>query len=325
LRDPAPGKRGHPRRRGLLSGRASRPGLLAIAHSGAIFRYSSRVTLKAESVAQWQYFSRVVRVFHRPIAAVWPSRWLLLNFVARDIKSRYVGSASGLGWTLMQPLALLAIYGFVFTAIFQLKFPELGNVGFVAFLAIALWPWQMFQDGVQRSIMAIQSNAGLIRKVAFPRELLVYAAVIAAFVVHLIGYVVVLVALRLTGESLQIAGIFLALLMVVALFLACVGLGLILSAVQVVVRDVEHIVGPLFMVLFYATPILYPLNMVPERYRGLLLWNPLTLVMSRLRDGLLGGALPEWSDVLIIVLAALFVVGANAFFHRVAPHFEDFL
>ncbi len=281
--------------------------------------------MKAESLAQRRNFPRIVSALHSPIAAIWPSRWLLLNFIVRDIRSRYIGSFSGLGWALIQPLALLAIYSFVFTTVFQFRFAELGKSGFVTFLAIALWPWQMFQDGVLRSITAIQSNAGLIRKVAFPRELLVYAAVIATFAVQLVGYALVLVVLNLTGESIQVNGIPLVLLMEVALFLFCIGIGLVLSALQVVIRDIEHVVSPLFMVLFYATPILYPLSMVPERFRALLLWNPLTLVTARLRDALLQGALPVWSDGLIIIAAGAFALLAGAFFYRIAPHFEDFL
>jgi lipopolysaccharide transport system permease protein len=268
---------------------------------------------------------RAVRALHNPISAIWPSRWLLLNFIVRDIKSRYVGSYSGLGWALLQPLILLAVYHFVFTVIFKIKFPELGKTGFITFLAVALWPWLMFQEAVQRSIMAIQSNAGLIRKVAFPRELLVYATVVATFAVHLAGYFLVLAVLYLTGEPIQFKGIVLAFPMLFALFLIAIGLGLILSAMQVIVRDIEHIVGPFFMVLFYATPILYPLSFVPENLRGLVLWNPLTLISERLRDGLLGGALPAGGDMITIMFAGIFLIIANLFFQRIAPHFEDFL
>ena len=266
-----------------------------------------------------------MRALHNPASAIWPSRWLLLNFVLRDIKTRYVGSYSGLGWAFLQPLILLAVYHFVFTVIFKVKFPDLGQAGFITFLAVVLWPWLMFQEAVQRSIMTIQSNAGLIRKVAFPRELLIYATAIAAFVIHLAGYFLVLVILYLAGEPIQFKGILLAVPMLFALFLIAIGLGLILSAMQVVIRDIEHITGPFFMVLFYITPILYPLSFVPEGLRSVALWNPIAVISERLRDALLTGAMPGGSDLVIIIGAGIFLFLGNLFFQRIAPHFEDFL
>ncbi len=268
---------------------------------------------------------RTVRATHNPVSALWPSRWLLLNFVLRDIKTRYVGSFSGLGWALLQPLILLAVYHFVFTVIFKVKFPEIGKAGFITFLAVVLWPWLMFQEAVQRSIMTIQSNAGLIRKVAFPRELLIYATVVATFAVHLAGYILVLTVLYLAGEPVRVQGIVLAFLMLFALFLIAIGMGFILSAMQVIIRDIEHITGPFFMVLFYVTPILYPLSFVPESLRSVVLWNPIAMVSERLRDALLGGAAPVAGDWVIIICTGIFLFIANLFFQRIAPHFEDFL
>ena len=94
---------------------------------------------------------------------------------------------------------------------------------------------------------------------------------------------------------------------------------------QVVIRDIEHITGPFFMVLFYITPILYPLSFVPEGLRSVALWNPIAVISERLRDAFLTGAMPGGSDLVSIIGAGIFLFLGNLFFQRIAPHFEDFL
>jgi lipopolysaccharide transport system permease protein len=252
-------------------------------------------------------------------------RWLFLNFVARDIRSRYLGSISGAAWAILNPLALLGVYAFVFTTVFQVRFPELGKTGFVTFVAIVLWPWMMFQEGILRAIASIPANAGLMRKVAFPRELLVYAAIAAIFFIHLIGYALILLVLAASGEALQFKGVLLAGVTLLSLFLLATGCGLVLAALNAVVKDVEHIVSLVFMVLFYATPILYPLTLVPQSLRALFQWNPLTHIAGRLRDAWLLGAMPGVGDGVLFLVTLLFVLIAWALFHRIAPHFEDFI
>ena len=98
-------------------------------------------------------------------ADAWSARWLFVNFLRREISDRYIGSVSGLSWILLQPLALLAIYGFVFAVIFRVNIPEMQGRAFIEFVALGLWPWLAFQEGVQRGPMSIQAAAGLIKKV----------------------------------------------------------------------------------------------------------------------------------------------------------------
>src|SRR5664279_6566292 len=120
---------------------------------------------------------------------------LFADFLRRELFSRYLGSVSGLAWALLHPLALLAVYHFVFTSVFRTG--ALDGKSFLLFVAVALWPWLAAQEALSRGAVSIAGYAGLIRKVAFPHELIVYASVAATLVLQLAGYLAVLVVLAL--------------------------------------------------------------------------------------------------------------------------------
>lgn len=253
-------------------------------------------------------------------------RWLLYEFTRREITSRYAGSVSGVAWTLLMPLAQLAIFAFVFSQIFRATVPpEYPGISYTAFVAIALWPWVMFSESIQRGMGSITANAGLIRKVALPNRLFVYAAVLACYAVHLVGFVGVLVALSLSGESIRLAGLPLAILLLVPYMLMATGFALALAALQTLLKDVEHGTAIVLSIVFYATPILYPLSLVPASWRDALGHSPLARLSERLRDVLLtGGGLVAGDWMLLVVAAVVFAAGL-ALFERLSPHFEDFL
>ncbi len=257
-----------------------------------------------------------------------PARWgwLLLSFTRREIVNRYAGSAWGLAWTLLHPLAQLAIYAFVFSKVFRIALPPAyPHVGYVTFVAVALWPWIMFSEGVQRAMGAIAANAGLIRKVAFPHRLLVFSTILSTCAVHTVGFVVVLAALRAAGEGVHLARLPLALVLLVPYMLLATGAGAFLAALQTLLRDVEHGLQVVLAMLFYATPILYPASLVPDSLRGWLTVNPLAWFSDRLRTVLLGGGGLVAAD-LGLALASLAALAAGLwFFERLSPHFEDFL
>lgn len=253
--------------------------------------------------------------------------WLLFSFTRRELSSRYIGSAWGFAWSLLHPLAQLAIFAVVFSQVFRVAVPAgYPNSSYTAFVAVALWPWVMFSEGLTRAMGSVAANGGLIRKVAFPHRLLVYSAVLAVCVIHLAGFIVVILALRaMGGQPISLLGLPAAILLMVPYMLLAAGIGAFLAALQTLLRDVEHVVQVVLTILFYASPILYPASLFPK---SLELWvhlNPLAWYSERMREILLLGSGLVAGD-LVWAAVSLVVFGLGiAFFNRLSPSFEDFL
>jgi ABC-type polysaccharide/polyol phosphate export permease len=261
--------------------------------------------------------------------AGWPrvnprDRALFVNFFRRELTTRYLGSVTGFAWALLNPLALLGVYYFVFTHIFRAT--GFAGESFLAFVAVALWPWLAAQEALQRGAVSLAGYSGMIRKVAFPHEIVVLASVSATFALQFVGYLAILAVLRVAGEPIHASGLAVAILTWLILLVGITGLTLLLAALQVFVKDVEHVLMPLLMMLMYLTPILYPLTLVPESMRRWVAANPFNWVVERLRDSLLEGRLAiRASDAIAVLVALLLFVGGRWVFRRLSPHFEDFV
>jgi ABC-type polysaccharide/polyol phosphate export permease len=252
--------------------------------------------------------------------------WLLLSFTRREVLNRYAGSASGLAWTLLNPLAQLAIYAYVFSHIFRIGVPAgYPGVDYVSFVAVALWPWIMFSEGLQRGMGSIAGNAGLIRKVAFPHRLLVLSSMIGTCAVHGTGYLAVLLVLRAAGEPIHLSGLPYAFVLLAFYMAFATGIAAFLAALQTLLRDVEHIVQVALQIVFYASPILYPASLVPAGMQPVMHANPLGWFSERLREVLLQGSSPVAGDLAMALLCVGVLLVGLAFFERLSPHFEDFL
>jgi lipopolysaccharide transport system permease protein len=256
---------------------------------------------------------------------VWRHRALLASLVQRDIRNRYQGSVMGVFWALVHPLALLGLYALVFEVIFKVKIPNLAlDQPYVLFIAVVLWPWLMFHEALTRGTAAVVNNSALVKKVAFEHELLIYSAVLSSFVVHLLGYALVLLVLALMGMQLHPAGLLALLGLLPLLMLLATACALVLGALQVFVRDVEQALQQILAIVFYATPILYPLSLVPEWLRGLMVINPLAALTEPMRAAWLQGQVPDlpmwglsWGIGLALAWAGRWL------FLRLSPFFED--
>lgn len=250
---------------------------------------------------------------------------LYWSFARRELKFRFAGSVLGVTWTLIGPIALLSIISLVFGQLFTQR-TELATESYTFYVALALWPWLMFADGAMRGMLAIQSNASIVKKIAFPHALLVVASVTAVFLQHLIAYIVIILLLIGGGSgSIKPAGIPVALFELLMLFGFTVGVALLLASFQTFFRDTEQAVVPVIMMLHYLTPILYPPSLIPPAYKWLLSYNPLAILVTRLRECLQTGASLQVADGQLLLIAATTLALGYMVFTRMSPHFEDFL
>jgi lipopolysaccharide transport system permease protein len=260
------------------------------------------------------------------IALLKQHRALAQNFLKRELQSRYVGTSVGAYLAIVQPLLQLGVYTLIFSVVFKAQMAELNGRSFVLFFAIGLWPWLMLREGVGRATQAIVSNAALVSKIAFPRELLVYTTVTASFVVHMVGFLFAIAVLALFGERIAWQGLPTWLLLIAAWYVLALALGLIFSAVQVYWRELDFILDSLWLLLFYATPILFSLTQVPAAWRVWLEWNPLAYIFTRIRDVLLTGSpLLRWEDFAWLGGAIVLFVIARRIFLRLEERFDDAL
>ena len=253
---------------------------------------------------------------------------ITVHFIRRELRNRYLGSISGGLWALLQPLIQLAIYSFVWTYVFKMRLPGDGmsQAAIVPFLALGVWPWNAFSEAVMRSATAIQDNAGLIGKVAFPRAVLVLATSSASFLLHGVGFIVVVIVIDLLGIPVHLAMLPLGLLAFAMLFVLALGFGYLFAAVQVFVRDLSQVLSQLLPLMMFTAPVLYAREFLPERFQHLLSWNPFTFYPEYLRAELLGiGSVDVGAQVTALVLAVAVCAIGYAVFRRLDSRFEDFL
>lgn len=252
---------------------------------------------------------------------------LTVEFAVRELRERFAGSFAGILWAVFQPALQLAIFAFVFVKVFNAKIPGANAPGYVAFLAVALWPWTAFSDAILQATRAIQDNAALIGKVAFPRAVLVVARVCSSFAIHLLGFVVIISILAIFDDSVRLgSGFLFSLLLFLPLFILALGISLLFAAVQVFVRDLVQLLTQLLPLLLYCAPVFYDRAIMPAEYRSWLSLNPFTFYAEAFHASVLGhGEIAPSSIAYALLVAALaFLIGWRLF-ARLDRHFEDFL
>lgn len=255
-----------------------------------------------------------------------PKLRLWAQFYQREIKNRYLGSLSGLLWVFVHPALLLSLYTFLIAGVLKARIPELSDSQWLPYVALGLWPWMCFSEGLQRGTTAVIDHSGLLGKIALPAELLVLASVAATFTLHALGLAAIVVVLSVAGYPIawQYGLILLPLLSV--LFLLTAGLSLISAALQVYVRDVAQVLTQSLSFMFFLTPILYTPTMLPAVVRDWLMLNPVSIYCQTAREWLMfdQAALDSRHGIAVLIAASVFGLGLIVF-RKFERHFEDFL
>jgi lipopolysaccharide transport system permease protein len=247
-------------------------------------------------------------------------RSLLFQLVRRDFEQRFVGSAMGWIWAVIQPLVLLLSWTFAFKYVLKVSIPN-----YPFFLFAGMLPWLLFSETVQRSASSLLDQANLITKTVFPAEIVPVSVFLSSLVSHLLALALMIVA---AGVWLNHISFFLFLLPVYlfVIGLLAVGIGWIVAALHVFLRDTAQVLGVILTFWFWFTPIFVTEQQFPERARFLLLANPLFYLVRSYRTLLLTGEMPDPRDLLIAGAwgAAAFVLG-GLFFRQMKRGFADVL
>ena len=247
----------------------------------------------------------------RERGGLWTYRGLIWNFAQRDLKARFKGTALGWLWSLLVPLATLLIYSLVFSVIFRGAPPDFGSGrpgNFTVWLLAGLTAWTMFANSLGTAIGALLGAGPLLKKIYFPAYTPVLGSVIAVFIQSAIELGILLFVLVLLGNvgwTWLLVPFWLALF---AVFISSISL--VLSVLNVHFRDLSHIVGVAIQLLFYLSPIIYQITLIPEHLsrfpavplRKLFELNPLTQFIEVFRDltyGLTPGSLKAWLYLIV--------------------------
>jgi ABC-type polysaccharide/polyol phosphate export permease len=239
-------------------------------------------------------------------------RDLVATLVARDLKVRYRRSAVGFLWTMLQPLLMMLVFQMVFSSIFRFKM-ELGNYPVYALAGLLFW--NFFSQSIVASMNSLRGNAQLLRKVPVPMEVFPLATVISGVVNLVLALLPLLVILLATGHPLRPALLFLPVSILLA-GLFTLGAGLLLSPLAVLFSDTVEMVGVVLSAVMYLTPVIYPKDIVPERYRWVVRFNPLRSILETFRDPIYQGEIPPLSHLGVTLLIAIAALALGAWVFR---------
>jgi len=254
------------------------------------------------------------------LSELWDYRELLYFFVWRDVKVRYKQTAIGAAWSVIQPLMTMI----VFTVVFD-KFAKMPSDGlpYPIFAYAALLPWNYFTKSLNGGIGSVVGNANLVTKVYFPRLLLPVSATLPGIIDFAISFVFLLIMMAWYG-ILPTWGILLLPCFILLTMLTALSVSLWLSVINVKYRDVGQATSFLVQLWLFASPVAYPVSVVPEKWRALYSLNPMAGVIEGFRWALLGKQMPDLIPIVIsIAVVLLLLAGGIIFFKRMEKTFAD--
>lgn len=258
------------------------------------------------------------------VAALWKHKSLVIELTKREFSGRYRGSFGGVLWSLVQPLFMLAVYTIAFGVLLQVRWGLSENTyDYALKLFAGLIIFNALMECLNKAPALIYSNPNFVKKIVFPLELLPVVMVATAMLHALIGLSAWFVAYTLL-LGLPGFGALMFPLVLIAYLPVLLGVGWLLSAVGVIIKDVSQVAGVLGHALLFLTPIFYSVEILPLQLQKLLYCNPLTFVVEQFRRVLFEGQLDELSSlVMYFIMACVFSSLCFALFKRLRPSFAD--
>lgn len=244
-------------------------------------------------------------------------RELLWTLAMRDIKARYKQTLLGIGWALFFPLITMLVFSLVFSKFIKV---DTGGIPYPIFAYCGILPWTFFASGLNFSINSLITNAGLLSKIYFPREVLPLSAILANLVDFCIASVILFVMMLFYGFSLHLTILLVPLVLLIQIIFTA-GVGFIFSMANLFFRDIKYVFQVIIPLWMFVTPVLYQ---IPEKFRWLYRINPMAPIIPSYRLLILEGSLPSPSGLVSSALVSLgiFIIGI-LWFRKMAYLFAE--
>ena len=232
-------------------------------------------------------------------------RELLKTNVKKEIRGKYKNSFLGVLWSFLNPLLQIAVYAIVFPLILKNTQPN-----YVVFLCAGLIPWTFFSTAINRAAFTLIENGNLLKKVYFPRAILPIS-VVTSEAVNFIISTIIIIAFVIGGGIPLTKYILIYPLIFIVQYILVLGLSFIVSSVTVYFRDLQHFIGIALQLLFYATPIVYAPDSIPQNFQWILQYNPMTYIINGYRDIFYYQRMPDFSSlgIVLVISIALCIIG----------------
>lgn len=238
---------------------------------------------------------------------------LLKQFISTDFKLRYKNSYLGIIWIILKPLATFAVIYMIWSNIFKM------DPNYKMGLLMGIMIMNMFSEGVLNGLTSLMSKAGVILKINFPREVVVISAVTISLIDFFINMIVFAIFSISTPVHPSFLGVLLFIMAILTVFLLIMGISFFSSVIYIKLRDIHNLTIVILQLIFWMTPIYYKLEMLPENLQKYIKLNPLTLIVTYARKGIIEGNAVRGGDFLelgVVLLITIFLFAVGLFFFR---------
>ena len=236
-------------------------------------------------------------------------RELLKTNVQKEVRGKYKNSFLGILWSFLNPLLQLAVYSIIFGSLLGG-----GNPTYHIYVCVALIPWTYFTSAIQQADYTIIANGNIIKKVYFPRSILPISIATSGAINFVISTIIILAFCLFSELGLTLYALWYPIILLIQ-YILILGISFLVSSITVYIRDLEHIIGVVLMAAFYATPIVYRLDQLPENLQMIMNLNPMTHIINAYRDIFYYQQMPDFLSlgVLFVVSMGLLVGGYFVF------------
>lgn len=248
---------------------------------------------------------------------------LLTQMTLREIKSRYKQSVMGYFWVILNPFFQILIMSFVFSTIMKIPTNAGPDIPYIVFLYVALLPWTLFTNSLSSASGAIVSNAALVTKVYFPRSILPISTIFAKIIDFFFASTILIVFMLIYNVPVNLNVLWIIPIFIIQQMFT-IGLSLYLSAINLLYRDIQYLLSLILSLWFYLTPIVYPTDIVPDKFKIIFKLNPMSVIINAYRQAILSGKVPSLSSLSVaFIVSFLTLYFGFTYFKKLERTFSD--